>query len=180
MAENTNVTLKDRGIHFLSKEFNSDTAKEVVTWILESNFAENPAYKHLTLIINSPGGETPAAFSIIDMMRGSKLPVNTIGLGSISSCGLLTFMAGKHRILTPNTEILSHQFSWGNYGKEHELLAVVKEYNNTSKRLLDHYKRCTGLSEEVIKDKLLCQSDTWLTAEEAVEYNLADEIRLEV
>jgi ATP-dependent Clp protease protease subunit len=171
------VSLRDRGMYFLSANFDATSANAVVTWILESNFEKSSNYDHLTLIINSPGGHVSAAFSMIDMMNGSKLPVHTLGLGMIASCGLLTFMAGKHRILTPNTAILSHQFSAGAYGKEHELLAGVKEFTNTEKRLFDHYKRCTKLSDKIIREKLLCPSDTWLTGAEAKKYNICDEIR---
>ena len=178
MAET--VTLKDRGIYFLSKGFNQESAKEVVTWILESGMQKDPDYKNLTLIINSYGGDVHSAYAIIDIMRGSPIPVNTLGLGIIASCGLLTFMAGAKRIVTPNTSILSHQWSWGDMGKEHELLAATKEYSNTTKRIINHYKACTKLSEKVIKEKLLPPSDVWLTAEEAKSFNLVDEIRLSI
>lgn len=170
--------LVDRGIFFLCGGFNNETAKNVVTWILESNFRKDRDYDHLTLIINSPGGAVNAAFSIIDSMNGSKLPVHTVGLGMVGSCGLLTFMNGAkgHRTLTPNTSILSHQWSWGAFGKEHELIAVTKEYDLTTKRMIDHYRKCTGMSDEVIRAKLLPPQDIWLSAEEARALGLCDTI----
>jgi ATP-dependent Clp protease protease subunit len=170
--------LVDRGVYFLSGGFTNDSASRIVTWILESNFRKDRDYDHLTLIINSPGGAVNAAFSIIDTMHGSKLPVHTVGLGMVGSCGLLTFMAGAkgHRTLTPNTSILSHQWSWGNFGKEHELIAVAKEYNLTTRRMLDHYRKCTGLNEETIREKLLPAQDVWLSAEEAKALGLCDNI----
>src|SRR5438270_13470851 len=79
-------TLREKGIHFLSGGFNDDTAKSIVTWILEANFAVKNEFDHLTLIINSPGGNVNSAFAIIDAMRGSKIPVHTVGLGMIGSC----------------------------------------------------------------------------------------------
>ena len=81
---------------------------------------------------------------------GQVYPIHTVGLGVIASCGLLLFITGKKgkRTLTPNTSILSHQYSWGNYGKEHELFAQVKEFELSTKRMLDHYKRCTGLTRK--------------------------------
>ena len=109
----TPLTLKDDGKYYLSSDFNETVSKEVVTWILESNLQINKP-KELTLIITSYGGLVTSAFSIIDVMRSSKIPVHTVGLGIVSSCGLLTFMAGQKgkRILTENTSILSHQYSW--------------------------------------------------------------------
>jgi len=87
----------------------------------------------------------------------------------IASCGLLMFISGTkgRRVLTPNTSILSHQYSWGTYGKEHELIAVEKEYDLTTERMVNHYKKCTGLSEKDIRKYLLPAHDVWLSAKEA-------------
>jgi ATP-dependent Clp protease protease subunit len=172
-------SLKDKGIFLLTGEVNESSAKEIVTWILESNFAVNPGYSHLTLIVHSPGGSVPASFAIIDAMRGSALPVHTVGLGQVGSCALSIFMAGYKggRVLTPNTSILSHQWSWGNFGKQHELVAAVREYDLTTQRIVDHYRKCTGLSDEVIRQKLLPAEDVWLSAEEAKVLNICDHIK---
>lgn len=173
------TSLADNGVYLFSTNFTPDSAKEVIKWILEANFNKERAYDHLTLIINSPGGDVSSAFAIIDMMRGSALPVHTVGLGMVGSCGLLTFIAGAkgHRTLTPNTSILSHQWSWGSWGKEHELLAQVKEFDLTTKRVMNHYKAATGLDEETIRTKLLPAQDIWLSSEEALELNLCDTVK---
>lgn len=172
-------SLADKGIYIISESFTPVLAKSVITWILEANLNPNRTFTHLTLIINSPGGQVPSAFAIIDAMKGSALPVHTIGLGQISSCGLLTFLAGTkgHRVLTPNTAILSHQWAWASWGKEHELFAAVKEFGLTTKRIMDHYQACTGLTEEVIRARLLPAEDIWLSPEEALELNVCDQVR---
>lgn len=179
MTENkTPVTLRDRGTHLLFEDFDHAMAKPIVAWILLSNYESERKYKNLTLMINSYGGDVTAAFSIIDAMNGSKLPVHTVGIGVIASCGLLTFISGKRgeRILTPNTSILSHQYSWGSRGKQHELMAATREMDLTQERMLNHYIMCTGLDERTIKEKLLPAHDVWLSAEEAVELGVADKI----
>jgi ATP-dependent Clp protease protease subunit len=101
-----------------------------------------------------------------------------VGLGTIASSGLLIFMAGHRgrRMLTPNTSILSHQYSWGVEGKAHELFAMTKEFNLIQHRMIEHYRECTGLDEEVIRRQLLPASDVWLTAEEALKLNICDYI----
>lgn len=177
---NKTPDIGDVGIYIFADEFNSASSSKAIKFILSKNILPKKKRPgNLTLIINSPGGELSSAFALIDMMKGSKIPVYTLGIGEISSCGLLTFMAGEkgHRIITPNTSILSHQYSWGSYGKEHELIARVKEYNNTSERMLAHYKKCTGLSEKVIKEILMPPEDVWLSAKEAVKYGIADQIK---
>jgi ATP-dependent Clp protease protease subunit len=111
-------------------------------------------------------------------MKNSKIPIKTVGLGQIASCGLLIFLAGTpgRRVLTPNTSILSHQFSWGNEGKAHELFATVKEFELTQKRMLELYKDSTKLDEDTIKKVLLPPQDVYLSAEEAMAYNICDQI----
>jgi ATP-dependent Clp protease protease subunit len=132
----------DAGVYYFADGFTYETTKPVVQWIIEKNLlpdSERP--KELTLIINSPGGSVHAAFGMIDTMKGSAIPIKTVGLGMIASCGVLAFMAGEKgkRILTRNTSILSHQYSWGSVGKEHELFARVKEFELSTARLIEHY-----------------------------------------
>jgi ATP-dependent Clp protease protease subunit len=129
-------------------------------------------------LINSPGGEVPSAFAIIDAIQGSKIPVHTTGLGIIASSGLMIFIAGKkgHRIMTPNTSILSHQFSGGHQGKQHELVAGIKYVNFLEDRMISHYKKWTGLSEADIKKYLLPSEDVWLNSKEALKYKLCDKV----
>lgn len=172
-------SLKDKGIYLLSGGFNSETAKSIITWILEANFAPKNDFDHLTLVINSPGGEVNSAFAIIDAMEGSSIPVHTMGLGMIGSCGFLTFIAGAkgHRVLTPNTSILSHEWSWGSRGKAHELFAVQKEFELTQERMLNHYIKHTGLTKAQILDKLLPQHDVWLSSQEALDLGVCDVVK---
>jgi len=82
-----------------------------------------------------------------------------------------------HRTLTPNTSILSHQFSWGSWGKEHELFAQVKEFELSTKRMIEHYKKCTGLKEKQIREFLLPPEDRWLSAKEAKKLGLCDSVK---
>jgi ATP-dependent Clp protease protease subunit len=173
------VTIDDHGIFILGDEITSANTSDAIEFILEKNLVvKTERLKNLTLIINSPGGEVPAAFALIDIMQGSSIPVHTLGLGQISSAGLLIFMAGKKgfRTITPNTSILSHQYSWGSQGKEHELVAIIKEFTLTGKRMLNHYMKCTGLSEKKVKEILMPSSDVYLDADEAVKYNISDKV----
>jgi len=168
------------GIYYLADGFTFESTKPIVQWIIEKNLLpSNERPKELTLVINSPGGSVHAAFALIDTMKGSAIPIKTVGLGLIASCGVLTFMAGKkgRRILTPNTSILSHQYSWGSSGKEHELFARVREFELSTERMLEHYKKCTGLKEKIIREVLLPPEDKWLSAKEAVKYGIADAIK---
>ena len=170
--------LHANGMFVLMGPIENDTVKPVIEWILNENFVTKRRRKELILSICSEGGDMSAAFALIDVMRSSKLPIKTVGLGQIASAGLLIFLAGTpgRRTLTPNTSILSHQFSWGSDGKAHELFATMREFELTQKRMVQHYKDCTGLSDTVIKAKLLPPHDVWLDANEALKLNICDSI----
>lgn len=162
----------------LMEEITLETCKETIEWIFTANFSEEKP-DMLNLIVCSPGGDLNAAFALVDVMRGSSIPIRTIGLGQIASAGLLIFISGNkgQRILTPNTSILSHQYSWGSFGKEHELFAAVKEFDLTTKRMIAHYKKCSGLTDEQIREVLLPPQDVWLSAPEAKKWGLCDEVK---
>ena len=168
-----------RGHHVFMSDVTQETIKPLIDWIIAENYNKEKKKKELTLGICSPGGDLNACFALVDVMKGSTIPIRTIGMGMIASCGLVMFISGTkgRRILTPNTSILSHQYSWGTYGKEHELFAVVKEYDLTTQRMIAHYRKCTGLSEKDIRKYLLPPHDVWLSAKEAKKLGLCDSIK---
>ena len=157
-------------------EVNHESMKPIIEWLLVENLVNKRKKKELLLMICSQGGELDAAFALIDVMKSSTIPIKTVGLGSIASCGLLIFLCGTRgkRVLTPNTSILSHQYSWGTEGKHHELFSMTKEFDLTQKRMLALYTSTTGLDEETVKQRLLPASDVYLSAEEALELGVCD------
>jgi ATP-dependent Clp protease protease subunit len=159
----------------LIDDVSDDSAKEIIQWLIESNFSEDPP-DILNLIICSPGGTLSAAFAIIDVMNSSHIPIRTIGLGQIASAGLMLFMAGTkgHRVLTPNTSIMSHAWSGGSLGKSHELFAIGKEFELTNMRMVNHYIKHTGLKEKEVLQYLLPPQDVYLSADEAKKLGLCD------
>lgn len=175
--ENDNL-IEDNGICLLNGPINYDTLDYVGRFFLEKTTLKEKKPDHLKLIINSPGGDLYTGFAIIDLMRSISIPVHTYGIGSVFSCGLFIFMAGEpgHRFLMKNTSVLSHQWSGVVEGKEHEIEASQKENKFVSARVLAIYQECTGLSKEEILKNLLPAGDVFLTAAQAVKFNLADKI----
>lgn len=170
--------LKKSGIYTFMGDVDEDSMLPIIEWILHENYIVKKKKKELILMICSCGGDMEQAFALIDTMNSSAIPIKTVGLGQIASCGLLIFLAGTQgrRVLTPNTSILSHQYSWGSDGKHHELWAITKEFGLAQQRMINHYKRTTGLDEETIKTKLLPPNDVWLSAEEALDLGICDHI----
>jgi ATP-dependent Clp protease protease subunit len=172
--------LQNAGMYVFMGDVDEQNVKPIMEWILSESHCVKPKKKELVLMICSNGGDVGAAFALIDVMRASLIPIKTVGLGSIASAGLLIFIAGSRgrRILTPNTSILSHQFSWRTDGKAHELFATMKEFELTQSRMIAHYESCTGLDQKTIMKTLLPPHDVWLSAEEARKLNICDLISL--
>ena len=168
--------LQESGIYVFMDDVTSESIKPIIEWILYENYISKIRKSELLLMVCSEGGDLSAAFALIDTMKSSKIPIKTVGLGLIASCGLLIFISGQkgRRFLTPNTSILSHQFSAGSEGKSHELFATMREFELTNKRILDHYKVCTGLDESTIISQLLPAQDVWLDHDAALKLNLCD------
>jgi ATP-dependent Clp protease protease subunit len=171
--------LTDNAILLLTRGFDQENIMPLVARIMEYNLLPVELQpKYITLVINSPGGSVHSAYHLIDVMKSSKIPVHTVGMGLVASCGVLTLMAGAkgHRKVTQNTSTMSHTYSWGSGGKEHELYAIQKEFELSSERMLSHYKKCTGKSEKYIRKHLLSPQDDWLTPEEVVKHGIADSV----
>ena len=91
-------------------------------------------------------------------------------------CGFLIFIAGTKgkRILINIYSSAPH--SWGSAGKEHELYARVREFELSTQRMIEHYKKCIGMSEKQIREILLPPQDVWLSAKEARKLKICDKI----
>lgn len=165
-------------IQLLFGEINEDSCFDVCAWILNANCTTEGRPKNLSLMINSFGGDMHCAFAIIEMMRGSKIPVSTVALGQIASAGLMIFMAGEkgQRIITPSCSIMSHNYSTGISGDHHVLLNIQRELNMNHDRMVQHYKNCTNQPDEFITQKLLGPQDFFMTPDEAVKYGFGDRI----
>ena len=170
---------KDDSVLLMFGDIDLDLAQSVVEWIINANMVEEGAPTVLTMMINSSGGDLNAAWAIIDVMRGSNIPIRIIGLGQIASAGLLIFSAGEKgmRILTENTSIMSHQYFWGAVGKHHELMAAQKEFTLTQERLMAHFRKVTGLTDDEINQKLMPAHDVYMDAYEAKALCICDEVK---
>lgn len=168
--------LNNAGIYVFMDEVTHETMKPIIEWILYENYVSKKKKSELLLMICSPGGDLEAAFALIDVMHSSLISIKTLGLGQIGSSGLLIFMAGTkgRRTLTPNTSILSHQFSWFTEGKAHELFATMRELELTQMRMIEHYRKCTDATDQTIKEYFLPAQDRWLSAEEALNLKICD------
>lgn len=165
--------LKDR-IIFLGEEVNDVTASLVVAQLLFLE-SEDPN-KDINLYINSPGGSVTAGMAIYDTMNYIKCDVCTTCIGMAASMGafLLSGGAKGKRFALPNAEIMIHQPSGGAQGQATEINIAAEHILKTRKKLNEILAANTGRSyEEIARDT---ERDNYMTAQEAKEYGLIDEI----
>ncbi len=165
--------LQDR-IVFLGNEVNDDIASLVVSQLL---FLESQdSTKDISLYINSPGGSVSAGFAIYDTMNYIKCDVSTVCMGMAASMGAFLLAGGAKgkRYALPNAEIMIHQPSGGVKGQETEIRIVAEKILQTREKLNQILADNTGKPLEIIaKDT---ERDNYMTAEEAKEYGLIDDI----
>ncbi len=166
----------DSGNFVLMKDIDDKSCMEAINFIQWHNMQESPL-EELTIVVNSPGGSVSSAFALIDVMKSSKIPVNTLALGQVASCGLIISMSGKHRSISENCMAMSHQYSWGSSGKHEDLIKARKAQDMTHDLITKHYMKCSGKTKRFVEKNLLPHHDVWLSPEECVEMGLFDEVK---
>lgn len=169
--------LLENSVFYLSGEISEDSVTACIRWLIYENL-QSSSEKLLTIYINSYGGDLYQAFALIDMIKNSRHPVRTIGVGAIMSAAFLIFTSGSpgNRIISRNTSLMCHQYSDEIAGKHHDLKATLKEGENCNTKMLEILREATDLTAARIRAKLLKETDVYLTAQEAVELNVADHI----
>ncbi|MFA5675816.1 MAG: ATP-dependent Clp endopeptidase proteolytic subunit ClpP [Christensenellales bacterium] len=165
--------LKDR-IVFISGEIEDNMANLAVAQMIFLE-AEDPD-KDIFLYINSPGGSVTAGMAIYDTMQYIKCDVCTICIGLAASMGAFLLAAGTKgkRKALPNSEVLIHQPSGGTRGQATDIAIHAEHILKTRKRMNEILAEITGQPAEKIAADT--ERDNFLSAREALEYGLIDEI----
>ena len=161
-------------IIFLSEEVNDVTASLVVAQLLFLD-SEDPE-KDIHFYINSPGGSVSAGLAIYDTMQHVRADVSTICLGMAASMGSFLLAGGKKgkRLILPNAEVMIHQPMGGTQGQASDIKIQADHILATRARLNKILSENTGKPLEIIEQDT--DRDNWLSAQEAVEYGLVDQI----
>ena len=165
--------LKDR-IIFLGEEINDATASVVVAQLLFLE-SEDPG-KDIHMYINSPGGSVTAGMAIYDTMNYIKCDVSTTCIGMAASMGafLLSSGAKGKRYALPNAEIMIHQPLGGAQGQATEIQIAAEHILKTKKKLNEILAENSGQPVEVVEKDT--DRDNWMSAEEAKDYGLVDQV----
>lgn len=165
--------LKDR-IIMLSGEVNSQMANTVIAELLFLDAQDSD--KDISMYINSPGGSVIDGLAIMDTMNFVKSDVQTIATGMAASMASVLLSAGTKgkRFALPNSTVLIHQPLGGAQGQQTEIEIAAREILKTRKRLNHILADNSGQTfEKLQKDT---DRDNYMTAQEAKDYGLIDEI----
>jgi len=165
--------LKDR-IIFLGAPIDDVFANLIIAQLLFLE-AEDPE-KDINLYVNSPGGSVTAGLGIYDTMQYVKPPINTICLGQAASMGAFLLAAGTKgkRFALPNARVMIHQPMGGFQGQATEIDIHAREILKIRERLNEIMAKHTGQPLEKISQDT--ERDYFLSAEEAKQYGLIDEV----
>ncbi|MYG81507.1 MAG: ATP-dependent Clp protease proteolytic subunit, partial [Gemmatimonadetes bacterium] len=165
--------LMDR-IVFLGSSIDAHVANIIVAQLLFLD-ADDPD-RDVYLYINSPGGSVYAGLAIYDTMNHLRAPVSTFCVGMAASMGALLLAAGDKgkRNALPNARIMLHQPSSGYQGTAADIEIAAKEILGTRERLNRILADVTG--QKIDKINTDVDRDRWMSAGEAVEYGLVDQV----
>ena len=165
--------LKDR-IIFMAGIIDDHVANSIVAQLLF--LASKDPKKDIQLYINSPGGSVTAGLAIYDTMQFIKPDVSTVSIGMSASMGAMILAAGAKgkRYALPNSEILLHQVLGGARGQATEIEIAARQIIKIKERMNKILAKHTGQPfSQIAKDT---DRDFYLTAEEAKEYGVIDEV----
>ena len=165
--------LKDR-IVFLGGEIDDNLANLVVAQLLFLEM-ENPE-EEISLYINSPGGSVTAGMAIYDTMQYIKPPVRTVCIGMAASMGAFLLMAGEEgkRLALPNSEVMIHQPLGGAQGQATDVAIRAEWLMKTKEKMTRMMAEMTEQPLEKVKQDV--ERDYFMSAQEALDYHIIDEI----
>ena len=165
--------LKDR-IIMLGSQIDDNVANSIVSQLLFLQAQDSE--KDIYLYNNSPGGSVTAGFAIYDTIQHIKPDVQTICIGMAASMGSFLLAAGAKgkRFALPNAEVMIHQPLGGAQGQATEIEIAANHILKTREKLNRILSERTGQSIEKIQQDT--DRDNFLTAAEAKEYGLIDEV----
>ena len=163
---------KNRKI-FLTDDINRETATSVIKQLMILDEADDKS--PISLIISTNGGSIDSGLSICDCMNSIRADVNVISFGLTASMGAVIFSCGNFRSMFPSSKLLIHDpLITETGGSAMQIKAIsdsLLDYRNIIGDLLA--KNCGRTTEEILD---MTSKDTYLTAQEAIDFGLADKI----
>jgi ATP-dependent Clp protease protease subunit len=167
------LLLKER-IIFLGTGINDQVANLIVAQLLYLD-SQDPE-REISVYINSPGGIIYHGMAVYDTMQQVRAPVRTVAVGVTASMGTMLLAAGNHgrRYALPHATIHMHPAGGGAQGYAPDVEIQYKELQRMQTLLHELLAKHTGQTVKKVADDF--DRDRWMSAEEAVEYGIIDEV----
>jgi len=162
--------LMDR-IIFIGTEINSDVSNIINAQLL---WLDSINHNEITIYINSPGGSVYAGLSIFDTMHIIESPIKTVCIGMAASMASILLTAGDKRYALPHSRVMIHQPLGGVKGQASDIVITANEITKLKDELNQILATKTGQPLDKIYNDT--DRDYYMTAEEAKEYGIIDEV----
>jgi len=169
----------------LFSSVDEEKVSEIATGLLymnELNKAEEDESKRkdIDFYVSTYGGSADDMFALYDIMKNVQQTsdICTIGMGKVMSAGVLILAAGTHgkRKIGKNCRVMIHSVAAGNHGELNHMINELEEIKNMQEMYINCLVSETKMTETVLRNMLERGVNVYLTAEQAVEYGIADEI----
>lgn len=161
---------------FFTGEVSEDSIMSIIAQL--TILASKDPVEPIVLVISTYGGSVHEMFGLYDVMKWLPCPVHTVGLGKIMSAGVLLLASGEKgsRLIGEHSRVMIHPMMGGSFGNVFEMENQMKEMSDMQNTMEECLARESGKSVKEIRDIMALRKDTYLTAQEAIDFGLADDM----
>lgn len=167
-------------VFYIDYEIDSETGTDMellllTKTIIEMNIEEKDIpekdLKPITIYIQSYGGDLDVSFNLADVIMASRIPIITVGMGSVMSAGFIIFLAGQRRYVFNHSNLLIHSGSATLSGTAEQVASAQDNYKKMINQMKEYVLKRTEIPEKVFtKNK---SKDWYLTVDEIKDYKVA-------
>ena len=168
---NPNVILDKRRIITLFGEINEELSKKMIKELIK---LDNISHKTITILINSPGGDCTEGLAIVDAIKMSASPIQTVITGMSASMAGIISVCGDIRMITKNAFWMAHPMAGGTYDYKQHVKDYIGFLERLDKKMSIILKQHTKLTKEDVEK--FTNGQLWLDAEDCVRKGVCDEI----
>lgn len=151
-----------------------ELAKIIIQMNIEEKDVKQQDLKPIRLFIHSYGGDIEQSLFFCDLVKASRIPIITIGMGVAMSAGFLIFLSGKRRYAFPHTSMLVHSGSAAFQGTAEQIEEAQKNYKKQIEQMKSYILTNTNIDEKTFNKNR--NKDWYLSSDELLKYNIIDEV----
>lgn len=151
-----------------------ELAKIIIQMNIEEKDVKQEDLQPIRLFIHSYGGDIEQSLPFCDLVKSSRIPIITIGMGVAMSAAFLIFLSGKRRYAFPHTSMLVHSGSAAFQGTAEQIEEAQKNYKKQIEQMKSYILANTDIDEKTFNKNR--NKDWYLSSDELLKYNIIDEV----